>query len=169
MSQVYVPSTSSSPSIPTEFMANSGSAVPEANILKIVGTTGITTSGDGNTITISPVESGYTGTGTTVDNQIVNILVVPATEDKAFMAECHIVGYDSSNNLAIGGEIIAVGINDGAVAIVGSPEITKIADAPISSASFTVISLGTNFAVQATGVVGHTIDWRCTALVTTSP
>lgn len=40
------------PSIPTQFDANTGFAVPLANILNIVGGTNVTTTGSGNTITI---------------------------------------------------------------------------------------------------------------------
>lgn len=57
MSQIYVPTTSSMPSIPTQFNEDTGSAIPAANILNIVtpgsGTQGITTSGSGSTVTIS--------------------------------------------------------------------------------------------------------------------
>ena len=48
------------PSVPTSFVTNSGTATPVANVIDIVGGTGITTSGSGDTVTIS-----LTGTGAT--------------------------------------------------------------------------------------------------------
>lgn len=42
-----------SPSIPTSFVTNSGTATPAANTLNILGGTDITTSGSGNTVTIT--------------------------------------------------------------------------------------------------------------------
>ncbi len=55
------------PNIPTQFDADTGSAVPLFNTLNIVGTGGITTSGSGNTITIdgSGIGGTLTLTGTT--------------------------------------------------------------------------------------------------------
>jgi hypothetical protein len=48
------------PAIPTSFVENVGTAVPVANILNIVGGAGITTSGAGNTVTITAVAMGFT-------------------------------------------------------------------------------------------------------------
>lgn len=58
----------SNPTIPTQFDADTGSAVPVLNVLDLAGGTGITTSGAGNTVTIdldSPVSVANGGTGTT--------------------------------------------------------------------------------------------------------
>lgn len=69
MSQIYVPSTSSTPSIPTSFNGNTGTAVPAANILNIVGSGNLATSASGNTVTItesqSQIATNYTAVATT--------------------------------------------------------------------------------------------------------
>lgn len=48
---------SSNPHIPTQFDADSGIAIPISNTLEILGDNGITTSGSGNTITVSGVNA----------------------------------------------------------------------------------------------------------------
>ena len=48
------------PSIPTTFVTDSGNAIPVLNTINILGGIGITTSGSGNTITISVMSSGFT-------------------------------------------------------------------------------------------------------------
>jgi hypothetical protein len=50
----------SHPQIPTQFDADSGSAVPLSNILNIVGTGGVVTSASGNTVTINTDGIDYT-------------------------------------------------------------------------------------------------------------
>jgi len=52
MSQIYK-ATASSPSVPTNFKADAGTAVPAGNTLKVYGSSGITTTGSGDTLTIS--------------------------------------------------------------------------------------------------------------------
>lgn len=66
-------STSSSPTIPTQFTTDSGIAVPAANNLNVFGGTGIATSGAGSTITITVVNDGFTWTDVTSATQTLAI------------------------------------------------------------------------------------------------
>jgi hypothetical protein len=66
---------SSHPQIATQFDTDSNSAVPLANILEVLGGTGIDTSGSGNTITITSTAAGFawneitgTSSGLLIDN-----------------------------------------------------------------------------------------------------
>ncbi len=68
MSQGGQLSATSSPSVPTTFDADTGSATPAANILNLVGGTGMSTTAAGNTVTFDldvPVDETLGGTGQT--------------------------------------------------------------------------------------------------------
>ena len=60
MSQIYKQVTAGSlpPSVPTTFHTDNGDAVPSANILNVVGGNGASTSGSGNTVTVTVVTDG---------------------------------------------------------------------------------------------------------------
>lgn len=48
------------PDVPTSFVTNSGTAVPIANVIEILGVGGVTTSASGNVINVNVTASGFT-------------------------------------------------------------------------------------------------------------
>lgn len=76
MSQAGIISVEGSdPQVPTQFDTDSGSAIPLDHVLEILGDNGITTSGSGNTVTIS-----LTGGGAAIDEINVDAATAPGTD-----------------------------------------------------------------------------------------
>lgn len=76
MSQAGIASISNSnPHIPTSFVTDAGTAVPVANVLEILGGTGVTTTGVGNVVTIIVSASGMTWNVITSADNVKQILV----------------------------------------------------------------------------------------------
>ncbi len=75
MSQAGIVSLeSSNPDIPVLFETDSGDAVASGGVLRVVGGAGITTTGSGNTITISSSASGFSWVSVTSADNTVQIM-----------------------------------------------------------------------------------------------
>lgn len=172
MSQAGINNTSSGPvppSVPTSFVTDSGTAVPAANILNVLGAGGVTTAGSGNTVTITFSETTVSGTGTTVGATTADIITVSPTDLKAFSVQGLVVGYDTANTEMLGGEVIGNGRKNVTVTIVGTPDVTRDEDAGLVTGSFTIVASGANFILRVTGVAGRTIQWKAVINYIVSP
>ena len=174
MSQIYK-STASSPSVPTSFPTDSGTATPSGNVLNVFtpghGTQGILTTGSGNTITISLTDPVLTGTAQTVNAGTATFNIsIPIPTNSSSSIRVNLAGIDTGFTVAIGGEIIGLAKNlAGTVTIVGTSDVTRNNDMSVSAWGATLIVSGTNALVQVTGVAGFTINWRAIIDLVSAP
>lgn len=138
-----ISSTGTNPEIPTDFVTDSGIAVPAADTLNIVGGAGITTSGAGNTVTISAtgasifwevvtsadnpvlmdVKTGYIPKGAGVVN-----FTLPAAA--AIGDIMYIEGYGNLWTLSQNaGQSVILGIVSSTIGVGGSIAATAVSDA----------------------------------------
>ena len=105
----------SSPTIPTSFITDDGTATPADNELNILGDSttennvdGITTTGSVDTVTIL-LTNRISATTTTSDGagQTQSITLVTPDNDTGFTFRVLVNGYDATNNETTGGELIA--------------------------------------------------------------
>ena len=172
------------PTVPTSFVTQDGTAVPAANILLVDGFDSIENN-DNGIIT----KGGVVGTGTSneVDVILTNRISVTATtsdgggqtqtvtlmtpsNSTAQTFTALITGFDSVNNIAIGGEQIGLARTAaGVVTIIGINDTFDESDAALNTADWNVISGGATTQIQFTGVAGHSIAWRCLFEYTQAP
>ncbi len=154
------------PSVATSYVEDTGVAVPALNILNVLGTNGISTSGAGNTITISFIDNFLSGTATTIDGvtyvSFTSSANIPLpTPSTSVNIRANISGMDVGSGLAAGGELIGLAKNiAGVVTIVGIPDLTKNNDIALADWTADMSVSGTNVQVQVRGVAGETIQWK---------
>lgn len=175
MSQAGIINTQSGPpppSVPTSFVTDINSpAIPIANVLDVFGgtvttnnTKGVQTDGSsGSNILTVQLTNRANVTGTTSDGggQTQNVLLLTPTNNTAITFTAIITGFDSANNVAIGGEQIGLArTSAGTVTVVGLNDTFDESDAALNTADWNVVASGGNLNMQFIGVAGRTITWR---------
>lgn len=175
MSQFFQGVTAGSlpPSVPLAFTEDTGTAVPVANNLNILGGVGIDTSGSGSTVTIS-LENSSTGTETTVGAVTADVLTVNLTiavgGAGTISIESRVAGFNASTPASAGYLLYGTARTDGVTAtIVSTPDQIINEDSALAAADCTFVASGNNVIVRATGVAGLTIVWRATSNYTVAP
>ena len=160
MSQVYSAGSSGPPSGTTTYVTDSGNAVPAANILNVIGDENITTSGSGNTITISPTDTA-SGTGQTVGAVTDDIITFPlGAVAGTYQVEGSIAAYDAGT--PSGGGIrtfVAVRTSGVAGTICDSSDPIKNLELAINGSTAEFLVSGNNLILRVTGVAALTIEW----------
>lgn len=166
MSQAGILNVSGTPSVPTSFVTDSGTAVPAANVLNVVtpgsGTEGIETTGSGNTITITLTNTGIASTTTVgASSSTFTSFPIPVPASSVVSVRANIACYDPTNNLAAALELLGGMKNVGGVlTVISSVDVTKNTDAALNNVTANLTSSGANCLVQVTGVAAHNLDWK---------
>lgn len=162
MSQIFF-DTSSSPSVPTSFVTDDGTATPAANVLNVLGINGITTSGSGNTVNIA-LDNACEVTGQTVGAVTDSITCIDlGSTAGTYSFDINVAGYCTAGTDAGGGVgyfIRGAARTDGASAtIIGTPDQGVWEDAALVGAVVAIGTSGNNLVIEVTGVAGDTINW----------
>ena len=162
MSQIYK-STEGSPTVATTYVTDSGNAVPAANILNVLGSNGITTSGAGNTVTIS-LDNACETTGQTVGATTDNITCIDlGATPGTYSFRINVAGFVSAGTDAgdgCGYFFTGVARTDGAAAtVIPTEDKFVVEDAAIIDCDVSLSASGNNLVVDVTGVAGDTIEW----------
>lgn len=182
MSQITKILTSSGPIppiIPTSFVTQDGTAIPDSNILIINGND--STQNNSNGII---TKGGVAGTGTSneVDVIITNriagststigavtnaIVTFPLTVIGTYAIECRISAYNTTATLGAGYSLFGTARFDGVNAnLVGTPDKITNEEGAMSSANITMTVSGANVLINAVGYAAQTINWSAVGLYT---
>ena len=169
MSQAGIINSSGIPAIPTSFVTDAGVAVPDLNVLNIVtpggGTTGISTSGAGNTITITLTDTSISGTGQTIGAVTADIITFPrGAVPGVYTFDVNVAGFNAATPAGAGYGLVAATRTTGAAAVlIPDQAIDELEEPVMIPATAEVVVAGNNAIVRVTGVAGLTIDWKATA------
>lgn len=159
------------PAVATSYVTNSGTAVPVANVLTILGAAtsanndnGIFTTGSGSTVTVV-LSNRIEGTTTTVgavtgDVVTLDLGVTPAV----YRFSVLVTGRDTTSGDGVGYTVDGSIKTNGSVAtIISTPDIDADKDPSLATALISMIASGNNVIIRATGVAGITIIYKSIA------
>jgi len=166
MSQVYL-STKSTPTVPTSFITDDGTAVPVLNNLNLIGgsttvndSDGLRIIGSGNTATVQ-ITNRLFGTGSTV-NAVTDDLVSFSLGGSVavYNFRFQVVGRDTGTGNGVGYNVSATFKTDGVTATrINTPWSEDDEAGTLEDASVDIVASSNNVIVRVTGVAGQTISW----------
>lgn len=174
MSQAGVILPSGVPSIPTSFVTDTGTAIPAANILRMVAIDstyndidGIIFVGSGNTVTLM-LTNRLQGTGSTVGAVTADIITFSlGATPGVYAVEFRLSAFESTTPAGLGYSIFAAVRTTGAAAsLIGTPDFIESEEAALAAADADIIVSGNNLIVRVTGVAGLTIKWSVVGIYT---
>ena len=177
MSQAGQVSTSASPSVPTSFTTDTGTAVPQANILDVTAidrednnVNGIQTRGGVSTVggALEDLEIQLTnrlqGTASVTGAITGDIITFSLGSTAAvFRFDFFVVGRDTGNGQGVGYSVQATARTDNTTAtLIATPFIDSDEDSTAPSLTGALMDLvvsGNNVILRATGVAARTISY----------
>lgn len=176
MSQAGHTSVSANPSVATSFTADTGIAVPLANVLNVTAldvttnnVNGVQTAGGASSVgaALNDLEIQLTNrlhdtetvTGA-VTGDIITFALSASTRS-AYRFTFDVAGIDTASGDGVGYKVEATARTDGVATatIIQVPNIDADEDVSLTAALMTVVASANNIILQATGVAGRTINY----------
>lgn len=173
MSQI-IASVASTPSVPTSFVTDSGTAVPIANVLNIATsssslntTNGITSTGSGNNVDII-LTNRIAGAVTTVGAVTTTCMTFNlAATQGVYAFEIFLVALDTTTPSGavyrLRGDLRTTGV---AATTIGTIDYDENEEAAMVPADWIVTAVGNSLVLNVTGVAGLTVRWSAQGIFT---
>jgi hypothetical protein len=142
--------------IPTSFVTDSGTAIPAANVINILGSSEISTSGAGNTVTID-FTGMSDGTGQTIGAVTADLITINAgAVPNCYKVSADVVGFEATTPAAIAYELInGVRTTGAAATLTNITDQTAFEEAALGGCVGDIVVSGNTFIVRVTGVAGQ--------------
>ncbi len=169
MSQI-IASVASTPSVPTSFVTDSGTATPIANVLNIAAydssinvANGITTTGVGNNVNFI-LSNRIHNTATSTNAATVNLLPFAMTSAGVYTIEYKVCGYEPTTPAGLDYYIKAHIISTGAALVdIDTPDFEENESPALVAADWNLVAAGTTLTLTVTGVAGKSVRYSCLA------
>lgn len=171
MSQAGILNTSAGPvppTVPTQFTADSGTAIPAANNLNVFGIdsplnndNGISTVGAGDTLQVV-LNNRVTGAIATANATPTTVFAfnLGATPG-VYIFEGNLVAFNSTDTAGAGYTFSSAFRTDGVTATEIATEFKDVMEeAAMATADFSIAGVGNTMTLTATGIAGKTINWN---------
>ncbi len=172
MSQFYTQPPGGSPAIPTSFSTDSGSAIPENNVLNVIGGSTSVSSDNGIRTIASPdlsddlvvqLTNRITGSATSINGSTVTLFTFALDAvPTSYRFDFNIVGRETTTNETLGYKLLATFKTNGSIAtIIQTSWKDADEDLALSSGVVFIQSDGANnVLLRATGTEGKTINYK---------
>ena len=165
MSQAGIINASGMPAVATTYTTNAGNATPALNILNVLGAGGITTSGAGNTITITTTDPSVSGTVNTIGAVTGDVITFPCgAVPGVYTFDVKVAAFESTTPLGAGYGIIASVRTTGAAAVlIPNQAIDEMEEGALIAGGCIVMVAANNMIIRVTGTAALTVHWKAVA------
>lgn len=169
MSEYHIASQSAPPppEVPTDFVTDSGTATPVANILNVLGGSNVGTTGSGNNLTINfEYDCEQTTTTTDATPTVITCFGLGSTP-AVYTFSMRVAAFAPSLSQGAGYSTSTAARTDGVTAtLITVAELDPFEDAAFAPADAVLGVSGNNIIVTVTGLPGTTINWKEQTLFT---